>query len=56
MRARLIFHGAWSCQLGRTFGRVGEEEEGRANKERVDGRMRKERLMRRVCECVFVCV
>lgn len=55
MRARLIFHGAWSCQLGRTFGRVGEEE-GRANEERVDGRMRKERLMRRVCECVFVCV
>lgn len=44
MRARLIFHGAWSCQLGRTVGRVWEEEEeeeGRASEERVDGRTRK---------------
>ena len=48
MRARLIFHGAWSCQLGRTVGRVREEEEeeeeeeeGRAGEERVDGRTRK---------------
>ncbi len=40
MRARLIFHGAWSCQLGRTVGRVWEEE-GRADEERVDGRTRK---------------
>lgn len=55
MQVRLIFHGAWSCQLGRTFGRVAEEE-GRANGERADGRMGKERLMRSVCGCVFVCV
>lgn len=52
MRARLIFHGAWSCQLGRTVGRVWEEE-GRADEERVDGRTLM-RLMRRVC--VYVCL
>lgn len=48
MQARLIFHGAWRCQLGRTVGRVGEEE-GSATEESVDGRMRKEQLLRRVC-------
>lgn len=54
MRARLIFHGAWSCQLGRTVlggrmgGAVGELERVGRNEERVDGRTRKERMMRRV--------
>ncbi len=52
MRVRLNFHGAWSCQLGRTVERVWEEE-GRADEERVDGKTRKAPLMRRVCECVY---
>lgn len=63
MRARLIFHGAWSCQLGGTGAKVFREE-----KEDEDGgeevveergsqwRARADERMRTADECVFVCV